>query len=53
MHLLPDDIAATLPALYSQEHTADPIVHVKYFTPDAAWTCYAIEYDPRIASSGI
>jgi hypothetical protein len=34
-----------LPALYSTEHEADPIMMVKFFTPDAGWTWYASEYD--------
>ena len=25
----------------------DPIVHVKWFTPDANWTWWVIEYDPQ------
>jgi hypothetical protein len=35
-----------LPALYSQEDTADPMVVAKFFTPDAGWTWYAIEGSP-------
>ena len=34
---------ATLPPLYSQEQTKDPIVHVKFFTPWTGWTWYATE----------
>jgi hypothetical protein len=36
----------TLPALYSQEDIADPMVMCKFFTPDAGWTWYAIEGSP-------
>jgi len=36
----------TLPALYSQENTPDPMVMCKFFTPDAGWTWYAIEGSP-------
>jgi hypothetical protein len=36
----------TLPALYSQENTPDPMVVCKFFTPDAGWTWYAIEGSP-------
>jgi hypothetical protein len=39
MELLP----ASLPKLYAQEGNRDPIVHVKYFTPDSGWTWYATE----------
>jgi hypothetical protein len=35
-----------LPALYSQENTPDPMVVIKFFTPDAGWTWYAIEGSP-------
>ena len=44
--LLPEDVAATLPPLYSTEHVADPIVSVKFFTPDSSWTWYVTEFDP-------
>ena len=40
------DLAKTLPALYSQEDTPDPMVVCKFFTPDAGWTWYAIEGSP-------
>lgn len=44
--LMPAEIAATVPALYSQERVKDPTVHVKFFTPDSSWTWYVTEYDP-------
>jgi len=44
--LLPADIAATLPPLYSQEDVADPLVVVKFFHPMSHWTWYATEFDP-------
>jgi len=43
---LTKDLLKTLPALYSQENTADPMVMCKFFTPDAGWTWYAIEGSP-------
>jgi DUF2958 family protein len=43
MELLPDELRMRLPPLYSQENATDPIVHVKYFTPDSSWTWYATE----------
>jgi Protein of unknown function (DUF2958) len=36
--------------LYSQEDTPDPMVVVKFFSPDAGWTWYAIEGSPVDAS---
>ncbi len=45
-HLLPDEIAATLPALYATEQDDDPTVRVKFFTPDSSWTWYVTEFDP-------
>jgi len=46
MKLLTKEIAATLPALYSQENVTDPIVRVKFFAPWNQWKWYATEYDP-------
>ena len=43
MELLPAEVRATMPKLYAQEENRDPIVHVKYFTPDSSWTWYATE----------
>jgi Protein of unknown function (DUF2958) len=43
---LTKDLAKTLPVLYSQENNPDPMVVVKFFTPDGAWTWYAIEGSP-------
>ena len=43
LELLPDEIRASLPLYGGQEDVSDPIVHVKYFTPDANWTWYATE----------
>ena len=44
-HLLTPDLRQALPALYSQEHVPDPLVRAKFFTPDASWTWYALEFD--------
>src|SRR5437764_14419917 len=43
MELLPDEARATLPPLYSQEGAADPVAHLKFFTPDSSWTWFATE----------
>ena len=45
MDLLPADLARTLPALYTQEGVADPLVRAKFFTPDSSWTWYAVEFE--------
>ena len=43
MKLLTEELRAGLPRLYSQENTADPIVHCKFFTPWSGWTWFATE----------
>jgi hypothetical protein len=44
--LLPPEIAATIPPLYSQEEQGENAIAVlKLFTPWTRWTWYAIEYD--------
>jgi hypothetical protein len=46
--LVPPEIAAQLPPLYSQEEQGDnAIAVVKFFTPWTNWTWYASEYDPE------
>ncbi len=41
----PEDMRKQLPALYSTEHERDPLMIVKFFTPDSGWTWYASEFD--------
>ena len=43
MELLPVELRKTLPPLYSQGSCPAPIVHVKLFTPDAAWPWFITE----------
>ncbi|MDD5544692.1 MAG: DUF2958 domain-containing protein [Acidobacteriia bacterium] len=43
MELLTGELRRTLPPLYAQEHVKDPIVYIKFFTPDSNWTWYATE----------
>ena len=43
MKLLTAELRARLPALYTQEKIKDPVVHIKFFTPDSNWTWYATE----------
>ena len=45
MKLLTKEILSNLPLLYSQESVKDPMVQVKFFTPDSRWTWYATEFD--------
>lgn len=46
--LMPAEIAAKLPPLYSQEEQGDEtIAQLKLFTPWTNWTWYASEYDPE------
>ena len=45
MELLTPELREMLPPLYSQEHEEDPLVICKFFTPDAQWTWYALEFD--------
>jgi len=45
MQLLTKELKRKLPPLHSQEHEPDPMVIGKFFTPDAGWTWYAIEFD--------
>jgi hypothetical protein len=45
---MPAEIAAQMPALYSQEeHGENAIARVKLFTPWTNWTWFASEYDPE------
>ena len=45
--LLPASVRATLPPLYGQEETPDPVVYARFFTPDSNWTWLATEFDPE------
>ena len=44
--LIPDELLPIIPSLYATERTSDPVVHVKFFTPDSNWTWFVTEYDP-------
>ncbi len=46
MKLLTAALRAQLPALYAQENSKDPTVHLKFFTPDSNWTWFATEASP-------
>jgi len=34
-----------LPPLYSTKDQSDPLIQLKFFTPDSNWSWYAIEFD--------
>src|SRR5260221_5281408 len=42
--LMPDWLAAEIPALYATERVVDPTVHCKMFTPDSSYTWFVTEY---------
>lgn len=41
--LLPDDLKAILPPLYSQEDVEDKTIHLKFFHPQSVWTWFVCE----------
>ncbi len=45
--LLPDDLRARLPPLYTQEAEADPMVYAKFFLPGTQWTWYVTEGEAK------
>jgi len=45
MELLPKELQSRLPPLYSTEVQPDPLIQLKFLTPDSNWTLYAIEFD--------
>lgn len=47
MKLLTKEILGRLPKLGKTSKQSDPIVQVKFFTPDAQWTWYGTEYDGK------
>jgi len=47
MKLLTKEILKRLPKLGETENQKDPIVQVRFFTPDAQWTWYGIEWDQK------
>src|SRR3954465_13066201 len=47
MELLPAELRASLPALYSQEQHLAPTVHLKFFSPYSNWTWFVTEGSPE------
>jgi hypothetical protein len=50
--LLTETVRRLLPPVYSQEHTPDPQITVKFFCPWNQWTWYAYEGAPVTDESG-
>jgi len=51
--LLPDDIRGQIPTLYATETDPDPVVWVKWFTPDSSWTWHVTEFDGQDVCFGL
>ena len=47
MKLLTKEIREMLPNLRETEGQEDPVVQVKFFTPDSSWTWWCIEFDGK------
>jgi DNA repair protein RadC len=41
---VPEVLRKIIPPLYANEEVEDPIVWIKFFTPDSSWTWYATEF---------
>src|ERR1700680_3580021 len=46
MQLLTAELRHKLPRLYAQEGVEDPMVYIKFFTPDSNWTWFVTEGEP-------
>lgn len=47
MPLLPDELRARLPPIYSQEAEPEPWIYCKLFLPGTGWTWYVMEGSPQ------
>ncbi len=45
MRLMTKELREKIPELYSTEGDEDPLVYARFFTPDANWTWYVLEFD--------
>jgi hypothetical protein len=45
MKLLTDELLQIIPGLYDQDGKEEQIAYIKFFTPDANWSWFAMEYD--------
>ena len=46
-NLMPAKLLANIPPIGATSEQADPMLYVKWFTPDANWTWYVAEYNPE------
>jgi hypothetical protein len=55
MELMNDEVRAALPPLYTSEDKSleETMATVKYFTPWANWTWYAVEFDGQDTFFGL
>ena len=44
--LITEEVAKTIPALYAQEGSEDPVVYLHLFSCYSGWDWYITEYDP-------
>lgn len=51
--LLPASVRQQLPAIGETDGHANPMAHVKFFTPDGSWTWYAFEFDGQETFFGL
>jgi hypothetical protein len=47
MKLMTQEVIKNLKPLYAQEDVKDPIVSLKFFTPDSNWTWYVTEGEKK------
>ena len=45
--LIPEEMLGSIPPLYATAKDADPIVHIRLFTPDSNWTWLIPEFHPQ------
>lgn len=46
-YLMPETLARAIPPFPAIEHTHDPLVYARFFTPDSYWSWYVTGYDPQ------
>ena len=51
--LMTQELAKSIPRLYSQENNSDPTVVVKFFSPFSSFTWYITEYDGEDTMFGL
>ena len=51
MKLLTKELLEKLPAIYSQDNEADPMIVCKFFDPTGSWTWYVLEGEEKEAGN--